>query len=94
MWVHPDLVEGQQWTTVTNKMSKDKAKVSSCIVECASSQEAETDVPSLTSKEVILAVELNKPLMVETRSGQSYLRSMTRWWQALLNLLQNQPSPP
>ena len=45
MWVHPDLVDGQQWTTVTNRKSKGKAKVSSCNVVCASSREAETDVP-------------------------------------------------
>ena len=42
---------------------------------CASSQEAETDVPSLTDSEEetsVLAAELNAPLVVETRSGQSY----------------------
>ena len=27
MWVHPDLMEGQQWTTVTNRKSKGKAKL-------------------------------------------------------------------
>ena len=27
MWVHPDLVEGQQWTTVTNRKSKGKQKL-------------------------------------------------------------------
>jgi len=27
MWVHPDLVDGQQWTTVTNRRSKGKAKI-------------------------------------------------------------------
>jgi len=46
MWVHPDLVEGQQWTTVTGKKSKDKAKASPCNVVCAFSLEVETDVPS------------------------------------------------
>ena len=45
MWVHPDLVDGPQWTTVTNRNSKGKAKASSCNVVCASSREAETDVP-------------------------------------------------
>jgi len=29
MWVHPDIVENQQWTTVTNRKSKGKAKASS-----------------------------------------------------------------
>jgi len=51
MWVHPNLVEGQQWTVVTNRKSKGKVKASSCNVVCASSQEAETDVPSLTDSE-------------------------------------------
>jgi len=46
-------------------------------VVCASSWEAETDVPSLTDLEeetIVLAAELNKPLVAETRSGQSYLK--------------------
>jgi len=32
IWVHPDLMDGQQWTTVTNRKSKGKAKASSCNV--------------------------------------------------------------
>jgi len=48
MWVHPDLMEGQQWTTVASRRSKGKAKASSCNVVCVSSREAETDVPLLT----------------------------------------------
>ena len=76
MWVHPDLVDGQQWTTVTSRKSKVKAKASSCNVVYASSREVETDVPSLTdSKEetLALATEPNQ-LVAETRSGQSYLK--------------------
>jgi len=45
MWVNPDLMEGRQWTTVTNRKSRGKAKVSLCNVVCASSREAKTDVP-------------------------------------------------
>jgi len=77
MWVHSDLVEGQQWTTVTNRKSKGKAKALPCNVVCASSQEAKTDVLSLTDSEeetIVLAAELNAPLVAETRSGQSYLK--------------------
>ena len=62
MWVHPDLVEGQQWTTVTNRKSKGKEKASPCNVVCASSREVETDVPLLTDSEeqtIVLAVEPN-----------------------------------
>jgi len=72
MWVHPDLVDGQQWTTVTSRRSKGKAKASSCNVVCVSSREAETDVPLLTDSEeetIVLAAEPNQ-LVAETRSGQ------------------------
>jgi len=75
MWVHPDLVDGQQWTTVTNRRSKGKAKASSCNVVCASSREAKIDVPPLTDSEeetIVLTVEPNQ-LVAKTRSGQSYL---------------------
>ena len=54
MWVHPDLMEvpylmeGQQWTIVTNRKSKGKAKASPCNMVCASSREAEINVSSLT----------------------------------------------
>jgi len=77
IWVHPDLVESQQWTTVTSRKSKGKAKASPYNVVCVSSQEAETDVPSLTNSEeetIVLAAELNAPLVAETHSDQSYLK--------------------
>ena len=76
MWVHPDLVDGEQWITVTSRKSKGKAKALSYHVVCASSREAETDVPSLTDSEektIVLAAEPNQ-LIAETRSGQSYLK--------------------
>ena len=77
MWVHPDPVDSRQWTTVTSRRSKGKAKASSCNVMCASSREVETDIPSLTDSEeetIVLATEPNKPLATEIRSGQSYLK--------------------
>jgi len=69
MWVHPDLVESQQYT---NRKSKSKAKASPCNVVCASSREAEADVPSLIDSEeetIVLTAELNAPLVAETCSG-------------------------
>ena len=77
MWVHPDLMEGHQWTTVTSRESRGKAKALPCNVVCASSREAETDVPSLTNFEetIVLAAEPNAPLVAGTHSGQSYLKS-------------------
>jgi len=77
MWTHPDLVEGQYWTTISNRKSRGKAKVSSCNVVCASFRKAETDVPSLTDLEeetIVLATEPNAPLVIGTGSVQSYLK--------------------
>jgi len=77
MWVHSDLMEGQQWTTVTNRKSRGKVKASACNVMCASSREAETDVTSLTDSEeetIVLTAEPNAPLIAGIRSGQSYLK--------------------
>jgi len=54
-----------------------KAKASLFNIACASSREAETDVPLLTDSEeetIVLATEPNAPLMAGTRSGQSYLK--------------------
>ena len=78
MWVNPDLMEGQQWTTVTNNKSKGKAKASPCNVVGASSWESKTNVTSVTNSEeetIILAAEPNAPLIVRTRSGQWYLKN-------------------
>jgi len=55
---------------------KGKARASPCNMVCASSREAETDVPLLTDSEeetIVLAAELNAPRLAETCSGQSYL---------------------
>ena len=82
-------MEGQQWTTVTNRKSKGKAKASPCNVVCASSRKAETDVPFLTDSEeetIVLAAELNKPVVAETRSGRSYLKKYDK-------MMANPPKP-
>jgi len=97
MWVHPDLVEDQQWTTVTNRKSKGKAKALPCNVVCTSSRKVEIDVPSLTDSEdetVVLTIELNAPLVAETRSGQSYLKKYDEMVANLPNPPQSQPSHP
>ena len=49
MWVHPDIIESQQWTTITRRKFKDKAKASSSNVVSISTREAKEDVASLTS---------------------------------------------
>jgi len=51
MWVHPDIVESQQWTTVTSSNSRGKAKASSSNVVSISARDTEEDVASLTSSE-------------------------------------------
>ena len=77
-------MEGQQWTTVTNRTSKGKAKASPCNVVCTSFWKAKIDVPSLTDSEeetIILAAEQepNVPLVAETHSGQSYLKKYAKF---------------
>jgi len=81
MWVHPDLVQNQQWTIVTNMKSRGKARTSTCNVVCASSREANTDIASLVDSEeertVLAAVSsrgARSPLMTGTWSGQQYLK--------------------
>jgi len=77
MWVHPDLIESQQWTTVSNRKSKGKSRPSPYNVVCASSSEAEIDVTSLTDSEeeiIVLTAEQNTPLVARTHSGQQYLK--------------------
>ena len=77
MWVHPDIVENQQWTTVTNRKSKGKAKASSSNVVGISTRETEEDVTSLTSTgeaESTFAANTGAPLTSKTRSGKQYLK--------------------
>ena len=77
MWANPDVIEDQQWTIVTNRKSRGKAKASPCNVVCASSRKAEIDVLLLIDSQeetIVLAAERNAPLVAGTRSGQSYLK--------------------
>jgi len=68
MWVHPDIIESQQWTTVTHTKSKGKAKVSSSNVVGIFAKETEEDVTSLTSS----GEEESSTL--KTRSSKQYLK--------------------
>ena len=64
MWVLPDLVESQQWITVTQRTSKGKEKASACNMICAFSREAETDIASITDseeEEIVLTTEQSAP---------------------------------
>ena len=73
MWIHPDIIESQQWTSVANKKSKGKAKPSSCNLVSVSSREIEEGVVSLTDseeEESALAVDQNAPPMSKTQSGK------------------------
>jgi len=45
MWAHPDIVESQQWTTITNRKSKGKAKASPSNVVGISTRETEKMSP-------------------------------------------------
>jgi len=64
MWVHPDIIKSQQWTTVTSKKSKGKAKASSSNVVSIFTREMEEDVVSLTSlgdEESALIADMGAP---------------------------------
>ena len=77
MWVHPDIVESQQWTTVTNRKFKGKAKASSSNMVSISTRETEKDVASLTSlgdEESTFAVDTYTPSTSKTRSSKQYLK--------------------
>ena len=77
MWVHPDIVKSQQWTTVTSKKSKGKARASSSKVVSISTREIEKDIASLTSsgdKESAFAADTDTPPTSKIRSGKQYLK--------------------
>jgi len=77
MWVHPDIIKSQQWTTVTHRKSKGKAKASSSNVVGISARETEEDVASLTSLEEeksALTADTNTPSTSKTRSSKQYLK--------------------
>jgi len=66
MWVYPDIMQSLQWTIVTNRKSKGKARTSFCKIVCASSREAKTDVASFTDseeEELVLAAKRDAPPM-------------------------------
>ena len=59
----------------------------------ASSREPEIDVASVTDSEeeiIVLAAELNAPLVAETRSGQLYLK---KYDEMVTNLPKPTPEP-
>ena len=75
--VHPDIVESQQWTTVTNRKFKGKAKTSSSNVVGISTREIEEDVASLISsgdEESAFAADTDAPPTSKTRSDKQYLK--------------------
>ena len=49
MWVHPDIVESQQQTIVTNRKSKGKTRAFSSNIVSISTRKTEEDVASPTS---------------------------------------------
>ena len=70
MWVRPDVIKSQQWTTVTYKKSNDKDKASSINIVGISTRETEKDVSSLTSSredESTLVADTGTPSMLKTR---------------------------
>jgi len=97
MWVHPNIVKSQQWTTVTNRKSKCKAKVSSSNVVSVSMRETEEDVASLTSsgdKESAFAADTGTPLTSKTQSDKQYLKQYDKSMVNSYSQLRRQTSSP
>jgi len=77
MCVHPDIVESQQWTTVTNRKSKGKTRASSSNVVCIFRRETEEDVTSLTSsgeEKSAFAADTGTLFTSKTQSGKQFLK--------------------
>ena len=77
MWFHPDIVESQQWTTVTSRKSKGKIKIFSSNVVSISIREIEVNVAYLTSskdEESALVADTSAPPTSKTRSDKQYLK--------------------
>ena len=76
MWVNPDI-KSQQWTTVTSRKSKGKARAFSSNVVSIFTRETEKDVVFLTSlgvKESTFTADKDIPLTSKTRPGKQYLK--------------------
>jgi len=72
MWVHPDNIKSQQWTTIAHRKFKGKAKASSNNMVGISTRETEEDVASLTSsgeEKSALAAKTGFPSMSKTQPG-------------------------
>ena len=77
MWVHPDLIESQQWMIVTNKKSKGKARVSSTNMVSVFIRETKEGITSLISsgeEESAFAADVGAPSMSKIQSGKQYLK--------------------
>jgi len=77
MWVHPNIMQNQQWTTVTSGKFNGKARASSGIVVSIFTRETKKDVASLTSsgdEESAFIAETGAPPTSKTRSDKQYLK--------------------
>jgi len=77
MWVHPEIIESQQWTAITIRKSKGKAKASSSNVVGISTRKTDEDITSLTSsreEESSFTADIGAPPTSKTRFGKQYLK--------------------
>ena len=77
MWVHTDLIETQQWTTVTNKKSKENARASYSNVVSVPTRETEEGAASLINsgeEESAFAIDVRAPSISKIRSDEYYLK--------------------
>jgi len=97
IWVHLDIIESQQWTTITHRKSKGMTKASSSNVMGISTTKTEKDVASLTSLwEEESSWLLRQVLFLRQRPNptSSSWNSMSSRWQALPRQWKRQLSRP
>jgi len=77
MWVHPDIVQDQQWTTVDRKKPRGRGKAP-CNAVGVSSKESEENITALTDSEeekTVFIAGPEIPPVSTTRPGMQYLKN-------------------
>ena len=75
MWVHPDLLDDQQWTRVSGKKKRHKAKASNMISPSLNEDDAHlTPLTDSEEEKSALAAEQGANPGASTRLGKTYLK--------------------
>ena len=75
IWVHPDLLEDEQWTSVTSKRSKGKGKACHAVSAALEDEGAETASLTDYDEEGATLATQTEPIPISgTRTGKDYLK--------------------